>query len=153
MKNLILPILLTITFCYSCNNDDDNAKTTYKEFLLEEVNNSGVKGIVQVIKSPSGNSFISISLEGTNSGNTYSTNIYNNSLSEGGDIAFSLSNINGEDNKTVISSTSLNSMYFHDPELDITYDQLLNFNGHIKVLNNKSDSTILAQGNIGVNIQ
>ncbi|WP_271766298.1 hypothetical protein [Aquimarina algiphila] len=154
MKKLVLFLTITIALCCSCNNDDDEAKATMQEFVLEEVNGSGIKGLVRVVKSSTDYTWFSIALEGTSSGNLYPTHIYNNSLADDGNIAFSLPEAyRREGDKFAISSTSFSPIDIGDSFFVMTYDELINFDGHVKILKSESDPTVVAQGNIGINAQ
>ncbi|TSE11352.1 MULTISPECIES: hypothetical protein [Aquimarina] len=154
MKKLLLFLTITIAFCYSCNNDDDEPNVIKQEFVLEEVNNSGIKGLVSIVKSATDYTFFTIILEGTSSGNLYPTHIYNDSLTDDGNIAFSLSEAyRREGDKVAISSTPFSPIDKGDSFFVMTYDELINFDGHVKILKSESDPTVVAQGNIGINAQ
>ncbi|SEM13255.1 hypothetical protein SAMN04487910_4224 [Aquimarina amphilecti] len=156
MKNLILLLFTVVLFCSSCNNDDDN-QTTIKEFTIEESNNSGISGSIFFTKSAASLSddifIISVQLTGAELEASYTANIYNNSLSNGGDIAFPLDNFYnlGNSNLMVSSTThhSSNQIIIEDEVLN--YQELIGFDGHIKIFNEDDPSIVVAEGNIGSN--
>jgi len=156
MKNLVLLLFTVAVLCSSCNNDDDN-QTAIKEFTIEESNNSGISGSIFFAKSaasPLGDVFIiSVQLTGTELEGSYTANIYNNSLSNGGDIAFPLDNFyNLENSNLMVSSTnyhSSNQIIIEDEVLN--YQELIVFDGHIKIFNEDNPSIVVAEGNIGSN--
>ncbi|WP_298540827.1 hypothetical protein [uncultured Aquimarina sp.] len=157
MKKIILLLLTAVVFCSSCNNDDDEA--IIKEYTLLETNDSGISGSVFFVKSSS--SFpddifsIKVHLTGNETETSYTANIYNNSLSNGGDIAFPLDNFYElENSNLIVSSTfyhSLNQLIIEDDILN--YQQLIDFDGHIKIFNNEDPSIVVVEGNIGSNVK
>ncbi|WP_299312027.1 hypothetical protein [uncultured Aquimarina sp.] len=158
MKKLILLLLTAVVLCSSCNNDDDENEAVIKEYTLQEANNSGINGSVFFVKSSS--SFpddifsIKVHLTGAESEAPYTANIYNNSLLNGGDIAFPLDNFYKlENSNLMVSSTfyhSSNQLIIEDEILD--YPGLTTFDGHIKIFNNDDPSIVVAEGNIGSNL-
>ncbi|MDY8138221.1 hypothetical protein [Aquimarina sp. 2201CG5-10] len=151
MKKLLF-LFATVLFCYSCNNDDDNNSALFEEFTIQEVNDSGISGSVIFSRSTTDTVlFINVTLDGTELGKSYTANIYHNSLSTGGDIAIPLRNFDGS-TETIISGDffdSLNPLMIMGSNL--TYEELIQFNGHIKVLSNDEQPIVIAQGNIGSN--
>ncbi|WP_109299017.1 hypothetical protein [Aquimarina sp. AU474] len=152
MKNLILLLLTTSFFCSSCNNDDDNDElVTSQEFIIKELNNSGINGTATFEKFSSGQIIVSLTLSGTESEKSYTANIYNNSITEDGDIAISVGAINGEFGTGAHIISNLDYQDPNTPATPITYEELIQFDGHIKILNNDNESIIIAAGNIGSN--
>ncbi|WP_299440649.1 hypothetical protein [uncultured Aquimarina sp.] len=157
MKNLILLLFTVAVFCSSCNNDDESIPI--EEFTIEEANNSGISGSIFFTRSSSSLSddifLISVQLTGAELEGSYTANIYNSSLSNGGDIAFSLDNFyNLENSNLMVSSThyhSSNQIIIEDEVLN--YQELIVFDGHIKIFNNDDESIVVAEGNIGSNAQ
>ncbi|WP_299220484.1 hypothetical protein [uncultured Aquimarina sp.] len=160
MKKIILLLLTAIVFCSSCNNnDDDDDKAIIKEYTLQETNDSGISGSVFFVKSSSSFSddifSIKVYLNGAELETSYTANIYNNSLSNGGDIAFPLDDFyNLENSNLMVSSTfyhSLNQIIIEDEILD--YQELIASDGHIKIFNSDDPSIVIAEGNVGSNAQ
>lgn len=113
-----------------------------RSYVLNEVNLSGVEGTATFYERQD-DTFLSVLSLKAPEGSSYPTHIHANSASEGGGIVISLNNVeNG------ISMTEIDAM---DDESSITYDQLLNFNGHINVHSSTDMSIYVAQGNIGSN--
>lgn len=158
MKNLILLLFTAALFCTSCNNDDDNG-VPIKEFSIEEANNSGINGSAFFIGSNSLDTVytIDVQLMGASVEESYTVNIYNNSLSNGGDIILSFDNFqNIEGSDLITSSTffdSSNQLIIEGEVLK--YSELIAFDGHIKIFNNidNAEPILVAEGNIGINAQ
>ncbi|WP_299189046.1 hypothetical protein [uncultured Aquimarina sp.] len=161
MKNLILLLFTFTLFCTSCNNDDDGDSPLSEKYTMKETNNSGISGSVFFEKPTALFSddifFISVELTGVELEGSYTANIYNNSLLEDGDIAFTLNSTNNtiynlEDSNVLIISNTFHSFnqLIIDNEI-LNYQELIAFDGHIKIFNDDDPSIVLAEGNIGSN--
>jgi hypothetical protein len=113
-----------------------------KSYILNQVNFSGISGRATFYERQD-NTFLAVIELNAPENSSYQANIYEGSTSEGGSIVISLNNVeNG------LSLTEIDAM---DDETSITYDELLNFNGHIKIISDTSVNPVVAQGNIGSN--
>lgn len=154
MKNLVLLLFTAAIFCSSCNNDDDTDDfVTSQEFTLEESNSSGISGTITFDKFSSGRVFFSIALDGTEVNKPYFAYLYNNSVSENSDIAISVGTVNGEFGTGVHIVSHLDQQDPNTPATAITYEELIQFDGHIKINTNDDESIVVAEGNIGSNVQ
>ncbi|MFP4291701.1 MAG: CHRD domain-containing protein [Cyclobacteriaceae bacterium] len=115
-------------------------------YALAAVGESGVSGSATFFERVNGTSLVVLDVEGTTAGNTHPAHIHFNSVEEGGRIAISLNNVDGA---TGMSRTQVDE---RDNNTEITYSELLEFDGHINIhLSPENLSTIVAQGNIGAN--
>jgi len=156
MKKLILTIV--IVFFYACNSDDENERQ-FVEYDVQEANNAGIDGFVSFVSSPPLGIafFITVQLTGTSLGESYTASIHRNSLSDGGDIVFTLNDfINSENSDLFASTTNFNSIneLVIDGEV-LSYQDLISFDGHIKIfrINDDGDPELVLEGNIGSNVQ
>jgi len=115
-------------------------------YNLGELNGSGISGTVTFEQRNSGLTLATILLNGTPEGGNHPAHIHSNSLAAGGGIVIDLNNINGNTGK---SQTHIAKNRSEEP---VTYEQLLNFNGHVKVhLSPDNIGSVVAGGNIGSN--
>ena len=106
----------------------------------------GVSGRATFAERNNGFSLVTLTLAGTQPGDRHPAHIHVNSASEGGRIAISLTPVDGA---TGSSKTNVESL---DNNLEITYEALTVFDGYINVhLSSTALSTIVAQGNVGIN--
>jgi hypothetical protein len=105
-----------------------------------------VSGTAIFEKRKSGNTLITLSLQGTEDGGDHPAHIHANDAATGGGIVLDLNNVNGATGKSTTSVNALND------DTAITYEGLIAYNGHINVhLSPTSLATRIAQGNIGSN--
>lgn len=142
MKNIInfivrLTMITAIVslFIVGCKKDDDPARDITYDLKVEDV--LGVSGIATITEYNSGAVSIDIMLNNVPSGSFQAT-LCQNSAVEKGTAVITLNPVdqNGK------SSTKITTM---------TYNQLINFDGHIKVIKSANPEVILALGDIGGN--
>ncbi len=115
-------------------------------YNLSELNGSGVSGTVTFEQRNSGLTLATIMLNGTPEGGNHPAHIHSNSLEAGGGIVIDLTNVNGTTGKSQTHIAKNRS------DESVTYEQLLSFNGHVKVhLSPENLGSVLAGGNIGSN--
>lgn len=117
-----------------------------KEYALSEQSASGVSGTATFAKRKNGKTQITLALTGTTDGGDHPAHIHANNAATGGSIVLDLENVIGATGKSVTSAHMLKD------GTAITYDELINYNGHINVhLSPTQLGTRIAQGNIGSN--
>lgn len=152
---LFLSVCATLLILSACNNDDDGSPepegpaTTGEEVVynLAAIGNSGISGTATFAELEDNSTLITLNLTGTSSGGDHPTHIHINSAAEGGSIAMDLNNVEGGTglSETVITETNDGT--------EITYEQLIAFDGYINVHSSAEDlATLLAQGDIGSNV-
>lgn len=120
--------------------------STSKVYTLRSVSNAAISGTATFTKRVSGKTLVSIALTVTTAGVTSIAHIHTNSVAQTGGVVVDLTSINGATGK---SETSINKL---NTGVEITYDELLNFNGYINVHESASAlSTLIAEGDIGRN--
>ena len=124
-------------FSTGCTKDPVESNTTTYDLKVKDV--LGVSGTVTFIQKSLTETTINITLTGAPAG-THPASLYSNSVVESGTARLILKPVD-ESGK---SSTTVS---------DITYKELIAFDGSIKVLKSDTElSTILAQGDIGGNV-
>ncbi|MFI2741151.1 CHRD domain-containing protein [Zhouia sp. PK063] len=117
-----------------------------KAYALGSVSDASISGTATLYKRTNGYSLLKLSLNGTMSGMSSPAHIHFNTAAEGGDIAISLTAVDGA---TGMSATNIEAL---DDGTSIMYDALLDFDGYINVHKSASDlATLIAQGDIGQN--
>ncbi len=115
-------------------------------FALFALNNSGVSGTITFEEADLGGTIVTIDLNGTVSGESHPSHIHFNTAAEGGDIAVSLTPVDGA---TGMSETYVEAL---DNGTAISYSELMTFDGYVNVHLSADDlATVVAQGDIGVN--
>ncbi|SMG07160.1 hypothetical protein [Arenibacter troitsensis] len=149
MKKYFYLFLISISLLISgCNNDDsssDSSSTSVKVFTLSPVTNSKITGKVTFKKNEDGSTTVLLEINGSST-DVHPAFIYFNNVATGGEIAITLEPI---DCDCESSSTIITTL---DDGTPITYEQLLKFDGHIKIHQNEEHlEIIITQGNIGAN--
>ena len=119
----------------------------HEHYTLNELGGSGVSGMASFEKRKNGKTQITLALDGTTAGGDHPAHIHANNAATGGTIVLDLENVNGTTGMSVTSVSALND------DSAVTYDQLINYNGHINVhLSPTQLATRIAQGDIGSNV-
>ena len=112
---------------------------------LMSVSDPSISGTATFTELDDGSTRVILDLIGT-TGGTHPAHIHMNTAAEGGDIAVSLTPVDGS---TGMSETIIESL---DDGTAISYEQLLDYNGYINVhLSSSELATLIAQGDIGQN--
>ncbi len=149
-KSLLLLFMLPLFFM-SCKDDNNVTIPTVvqldsKTYNLEQVSDSGISGTAKFIKNSDATFSIELDLRNTPAGGIHPAHIHFNTAAEGGDIALTLTPVNGNTGKSTTNFTKL------DDGTAITFEELLDFNGYINVhLSADQLPTLVAQGDIGQN--
>ncbi len=150
--NLILLFVLSTLLYTSCNDDDDTptipitSTDTTITYDLGSKDVAGIFGTAKFTKNTDESVTVLLELIGTPNDGLHPAHIHFNTAAEGGDIAVSLNPVVGSNGSSI---TVFNSL---DDGTEITYDDMLDFDGYINVhLSSSELSTIVAQGDIGQN--
>lgn len=144
--NVHLSAAAPATLIAQADIGENELTTTVSTYTLNSVNASGITGMVTFTKRVSGFTLAVVDLDGASVTGEYPVYIYDNAITTPGPISIDLNNVNGATGLSFTTIAQLNS------GTAITYDQLVSFNGHIKVSASPTDSTTyVAQANIGSN--
>lgn len=149
-KFLQITLVLAVgLLTFSCSDDDNDgpvATGSNKIYALNSVSDPAISGQVSFTELSDGSTSVEIMLNGTPSGGSHPAHIHFNTAAEGGDIAVSLSSVDGS---TGMSTTIVTAT---DDGMPLSYEELLNFDGYINVHLSADDlATLVAQGDIGQN--
>ncbi len=112
-------------------------------YNFTEVGNSGVSGEATFERNEDNSTTVLIELENATS-EIHPASINFNSMGEGGDVAITLNSCECAVSTTIVAT--------FDDGSPITFDELLDFNGHINIYESEVlNDVIIAQTNIGVN--
>lgn len=133
---LVITSLMIVMLVSGCKKDDVPLRKTV--FTLNAGDVLGVSGTVTFNEHENESTVIDIILNNAQAG-SYSASLCQNSAVEGGAVVVALNSLG----QTGESSTIVSNM---------PYDQLIAYDGHIKVLKSSSPEVILAIGDIGGNV-
>lgn len=149
-NTIFLLSFLMMSMMIGCGDDNDIADNgddftgESQTYELHESADSGISGIVVFEEMTDGSTFITIDLNGTESGANYPAHIHANTVAEGGGVDIPLTNVDGN---TGMSETEVSSLN----DTPITYQELIAYDGHVNVHNPDDTSIIFAEGDIGGN--
>ncbi len=147
MKNSLTILLLAVTVIFSSCNKDDAAKAVIlqsAEYSIYDIANYGITGKVTFTQEDNGSTHVLIELEGayTIENPAY---VRFNSAAEGGSVAITLTAC-----QCAVSNTIITKLDNGNP---ITYEGLLNLNGHVTIHNGiGTQAPIVAVADIGSNV-
>jgi len=148
---LKLLVLLPLVLFSSCRSDDvDTDQVTElasKTYILSTVDDSGISGSVRFIENSNFTLSVELNLAGTNNNDFHGAFLYlDNAANNTEDIALTLNVVDGE---TGMSTTVFTKL---DDGTPISYDALLNFDGHVEIKSNDTNlNTTVANIDIGQN--
>lgn len=117
-----------------------------KTYDLNEADVSGINGIAEFAERVNGTTLVTISLNGTQTGNSHPAHIHQNDVATGGNIIAGLNPISGD---TGISETQISELVGGDA---VSFDDFLTIDAYINVhLSDTEMNTIVSEGNIGAN--
>lgn len=154
LSKLIFTYIL-IVFAGACSSDDDYGDSAGNEieptgntkaYELGNVGDGSISGTATFIEMNDNSIKVDIELQGTPDGGEHPAHIHFNSVAESGGIAKTLNSVDGSSGK---SSTNFDSL---DDATPISYDNILDYDGHINVhLSPDNLFTLVAEGDIGGN--
>lgn len=116
------------------------------DYALNSVSDPNISGTATFAERKNGFTLITIQLDGTTAGGEHPSHIHENDAATGGGILLSLKSVDGETGQSLTSATML------DDGTEVTYEDLVMFDGYINVHLSPADlATLIAQGNIGAN--
>jgi hypothetical protein len=133
---LILAIVILVPGS-GCQKDEEPGRETSYNLKVQDV--LGVTGIATFIETGNNATTIKVQLFGAPTG-THPAALYMNTVAEGGTVVIELTPVDGSGSSSTLVKT-------------LTYDELIAYDGFIKVLKHSSEpNVILAQGDIGGNV-
>ena len=146
-----LSVLASLVFIAACENDDTEPEPdppmetgNSKTFTLISISTQLPGGTIKFSELDDGTTKVEIDLNDTEDGASHPAHIHANSGAEGGDIVVSLTSVDGSTGKseTIVATK--------DDGTAISYQELIDFDGHVNVHLSENDlATLVAQGDIG----
>ena len=142
-----LSLIAAPVLFHACNEEESPSATGRNEvYDINSVSAENIMGTVSFIERTDGVVQIDVTLSGTQQGESHPAHLHFESAAEGGNIAVTLDPITGS------SGTSSTEVTLLDNGAPVTYEELINFDGHINVhLSESQLATLLSQGDIGGN--
>jgi len=135
---------LSITF-FSCTEELPNVTGKNQLYLLSSLSDQDIDGQVKLRERYDGSTQLELALNNTDPNRSYSAYIYFSNALEGGQIAITLTPVDGHSKNSVTEISHLDSGAL------ITYEEWLQFDGHIKIRVEQDPVTYVAQADIGLN--
>lgn len=150
MKKISLLLIVFTAFTFlNCSKDENSDKNeiTTMVYPLNAKTDAGISGSATFNKKDDGTTTVILSISNS-SDDIHPAYIYFNDAATTGPIAVTLMPIDCDCEESISEVSML------DNGTAITFDELINFNGHINIHQNASElETIIAQGNIGSNVK
>jgi len=143
---ILTMVALVVTGC-SKDDNDGTPNTSVKVFPLTSVSNSNITGKATFTKNADGSTTVLLEINGS-SVDVHPAFIYLGSTANPGAATITLEVIDCDCESSTTIVTAL------DDGTPITYEQLVQYNGHISIHQNADHmEIILAQGNIGASAE
>ncbi len=131
-------------FFAACSDDDGFTPTepetrTSKVYRFNALNGADIAGYIEFLLNEDNTVDAEIVLTGTEPGNIHPAHIHANSAVETGDIVVTFNPVDGATGRSTTTITNL------------TYEQILAYDGYVNVHLSESDLTVIAQTDIGSN--
>ncbi|WP_051907887.1 CHRD domain-containing protein [Flavimarina sp. Hel_I_48] len=142
MKKIYFLFVILVAGLTSCQDDDSDVISdgtgNRGSYDLKATSSDGVNAQVGFVEKNDGSTDITVVLLKVMEG-TYPVNILSNSVVEGGEVEISLNPIDGSSRTSVTNITSL------------SFEELINYDGHINIQSSSDAQNIVSQGDIGDN--
>ncbi len=156
MLGVTPPLILAMLVLASCSNDDNSPGPMVpdeplptgqsKTYTLSSVSDPAITGTAKFSEIDDNSVTVELQLQNTPAGGQHPAHIHVNTAAEGGGIAITLGMVDGDTGSSTINFSMM------DDGTDITYDELLEYDGYINVhLSSGELGTLIAQGDIGQN--
>ena len=112
------------------------------DYDLETIGNSGVTGTASFIPNADGSTTVFIQLDNASQG-VHPATINYGSMEDGGSLAITLTECECTISETLVTQ--------FDDGTQVTFIDLVGFDGHLNIYESPTDGTLIAQANIGSN--
>lgn len=130
---------------FSCTEELPNVTGKNKLYELRSVSGQNIDGHVKIRERFDGSTQLELVLRNTDPNKTYAASLYFNDVLEGGELALALTPVNGNSKNSVTEISAL------DSGTEITYEGLLQFDGHVKIMVEQEAGANVAKADIGQN--
>lgn len=143
-KAPFLVIAVVFALITSCKKDDVSSVILQStEYRLQAVGPNGITGTVTFTEDSDGKTEVLVELDDGSSVAVHPAYIRFNSAEEGGAVALTLNPC-----ECKVSTTTVSKL---DVGTSISYEGLLQLDGHVSIHNTPEDYTVISAANIGVN--
>ncbi|MGY0392730.1 hypothetical protein ACW5R3_09275 [Bizionia sp. KMM 8389] len=134
----------------NCSSDDNitrlESRLVSTTYALNAVTDPSIIGDARIIKNEDASITVEIVLSGIASNIEHPANLRFNTAAETGNVAISLNDVSGTSGRSTTTFTTF------DDGTEVSYEELLDFDGYIDVrYNNDATAVLLADGDIGQN--
>lgn len=142
-------VFAVLALAFACQTPEATPELRSQTWLLHRAGYNPISGTVKVTELAPGKLEFDIQLKNTAEGNYHPAHLHFGSISEVGDLAVRLNDVDGA---TGNSLTIIDQARMEDGSL-LTYDLLMEMNGSVKIHQNDSffKFYVLSFGNIGKN--
>jgi len=113
---------------------------------LSSAGGSDISGVVSFYERKNESTLAEILVTGSIGPDSHPAHIHENDVATGGGIIISLTSVNGT------TGESLTQISLMDDDTPITFDDITKINGHVNVHKSTNDFSVVANGNIGDNV-
>ena len=135
---------LSIAF-FSCTEELPDVTGKNRLYELRSVSDQNIDGHIKIRERFDKSTQLELVLNNTDPNKTYSAYMYFSNALEAGEVALTLTPVSGQSKSSVTEISHLDSGSL------ITYDDLLQFDGHISILTEQEHPGYVAQADIGRN--
>ena len=139
-------IVFVLLLFSSCSDDDNSSQNTELTYDLVQNNSSSVSGSATFRELENGNVELVLTLNNIENDAEHPAHIHYNSVSDGGDIMVDLNNVQGNTSQSITTfneDIEGNTLEFND---------ISSLDAHINVHESPDNLDVIAQGNIGSNV-
>lgn len=141
---IILSIPLRLTFV-SCTDELPNITGKNHLYELQSTTTQNIDGHAKIRERFDGSTQLELVLENTSPTQTYPAYIHFNNALDGGGVAITLTPVDGQSKSSVTEISNL------DSGTPITYQELLEFDGHLIIQAATDPGVVVVQADIGKN--
>lgn len=144
-RNLTLLVIPMVMVIYSCTEELPDVTGKNHLYHLKSVSDQQIDGHIKIRERVGGSIQLELALNNANPNQTYLAYIHFNNALEGGGVALTLTPVDGQSPTSVTEISSL------DSGSPITYEELLQFDGHLNIQLGHDPGMTVASADIGTN--
>ena len=146
MQNFLIVFFIPLSLVLaSCSEELPNVTGKNHLYELNSTSTQNIDGQIKIRERFDGSTQLELVLENTNTTQTYLAYIHFGNALDGGGVAITLTPVDGN------SKTSVTEISSTDSGAPITYEELLEFDGHLNIQAGGEPGILVAQADIGKN--
>ena len=155
VRPLIMAMTLLSVVLFACEKSEENTTPALRsqEYAVSAVNGSGADGKIIISENADSSFNVQVNINNSVKDTVHVMHIHNGSVGTPGSIAIPLNGITGTGAAAQSTTMNIKQVILPDSSVqNITYSQILNFNGYVNVHYSAAQiDSLVAQGNIGSN--